>query len=260
MNMERFLGAEEPEIKKPPIWKKFKKLGEAVALTALLSLPGLELAFAQEKGEEKDTRVKIEQSIKEAAVHVQKIAAILKEKGGAGYLKGLSPEKIPIRSLILPESKQMVEVGYKGQVLEDNSRIEKEPLFFIQEKEEGAIWFYDKNADGSLDRVILNNNTPRPGTPSKSFYNREKTLSSMDDLAFMADLKANSSLRKTYLPPEKIVVFEISFENDNYVVQSVDFEKGKFDELNGSEAEKAVSQLQEIYTKSVESLENKITK
>lgn len=226
--------------KKPAIWKKFEKYSKIVALSALLLLPGIEPAFGQEKGETKDLKTKIEQLTEKASEHVKKVVVVMKEKGQAGKMN-----QTPVRRWMSPDKDINATVGYSAD--------ESKAQWLIHEGNNASMRFFDRGADGSVDRVIINRENPALGARQKAGFNDLKTFDSMQNLADEAGVTAD-------LEPENVKVYEISLENGNYVIRTVDFQSGEASELSGAEAEELVSKVQGSYTSSVENLDSQMGK
>lgn len=240
--MERFK-SEPPQAevkKKSAIWKKFEKYGKIVALSTLLSLPGIESAFGQEKGEQTDIKTKIEQLKEKAAGHVKDIVVVVKEKGQAGKMG-----ETPVRRWKTPDGKTATTVGYSAD--------ETKAQWLIHEGNDASMRFFDKNADGSVDRVIINKENPALGARQKAGFNDLKTFDSMQNLADEAGITAD-------LDPENVKVYEISFENGNFVIKTVDFQTGEASELSGPDAAEMAGKVQGSFTNTMESVDQQLGK
>ena len=241
--MERFK-MESPQVetkKKPAIWKKFEKYSRIVALSALLSLPGIESTFGQEKDEKEDVGAKMEKLKEEAAGHVMNILAGVKEKGQAGNIG-----ETPVRRWETQDKKTSATVGYRYD--------ESEAQWLIYEGNDASMRYFDKDADGSVDRVIINReNSKFFGPRQKSMLNHMMTFDSMQELAEKADLTAS-------IKPENVTVCEIGLENGESVVKFVDFQTGGVSELSGPDALEMATMVQGGFTESMKSLDQQLGK
>ncbi len=238
--MERFepMGPQSSSESKISTWKKFEQYGKIAALSTLLSLLGAEFVLGQEKGEQEDVRAKIEHLKQRAAEYEKNIIAAAREKGQAGNMNAT-----PVRRLQSPDGKIVTTVGY--------SLDEKTVQWFIHEGDDAAMRFFDKDADGAVDRVVINKENPKFGARQKAAFNDLKTFDSMQHLASEASVSAD-------LEPEHVMVYEIRLEDQGLVVQAVDFRSGEASELTGSDAEKLISQVQGSFTNSIEGVSGKL--
>ncbi|MFH1866700.1 MAG: hypothetical protein ABIJ81_01305 [Patescibacteria group bacterium] len=165
----------------------------------------------------------------------------MKEKGQQGRI-----ERIPVRRWVSPDKKNSTTVGYSDEKSSDAK-------WLIYEGNDASMRFFDNGADGSVDRIIIDNEARPHGSQQKSAENDLKTFSSINELADDASVEAN-------LDPQDIKVYEISFENGQFVVRSVDFQSGDSSELTGPDAEELVSKVQNSFTNSMESVEAGISK
>lgn len=226
--------------KKSAIWNKVREYGKIVALSTLLSLPGIESAFAQDKGEKEDIKTKIEQLKEKAAGHVKDVIVVIKEKGQAGKMG-----QTPVRRWKSPDEKTVTTVGYS----DDEGKAE----WLIHEGNDASMRFFDKGADGSVDRVIINKSTPRLGPRQKAGFNDLKTFDSMQNLADEAGMTAD-------LDPENVKVYEISFEDGNFIIKTVDFQSGEASELSGPDAAELAGKVQGSFTNSMEGVDKQLEK
>ena len=229
----------EEKIEKPSRWRKTRKLIEIAAFSALFSSAfGGELSAQQKtKQQEEDPKHEIEQMQQKAEEHVQRIVVRLETKGREGTLG-----EVPVREWVSSGSDKTT-VGYNA---------EGQAQWLIHENSDASLRFFDDGADGSLDRVILNNEEPEHGGKVKAAFNDLKTFSSMDELAHRAEIGAS-------LEPEDIRVFEIRIEGENIIVSVVDFTSGDVAELTGPEAEKFVANIQSSFANIVEVLDTEIS-
>jgi len=225
------------------LWTRIKNAGKIATLVTLLSLPGLRELNAQEKAEKIETISKIETLIKETEEKVKKIVAIVSEKGESGTMSGVM-RRIPIKRLESKADGSVIRIGYpsKDEISENNAE------WLIYKNKESSRQFFDKDADGSVDRIIINKEA-KLSKEAKSALNDLDTFSSMDDLAREAKFASSfSRMRK------KVTVFEITKENGNYIIKTVDFNNGDTSIISGEKAEKIVSGIQDEFNQEITNL------
>lgn len=228
--MKEFLQPNEsPEKEKKSLWRTFTSLKNMVAFAALLAFAAPGITSAQEK-ETSPGGAKIsdvEKGIEKAKEDVLKIAENLKSKGREGKMG-----QTTIRRWI-SEGKDTVVVGYSN---------DGKPRWLISENEGGKMRFIDMSADGSVNRVIINDE--KSPARKKAIDNDLKTFVSIDDLAKEARVTAD-------LIPEKTHVYEIGKENNEVVLRGVDFEKGESEKIVGPEAKKLAERVQNLFNQKV---------
>lgn len=209
--MEKFEQASGQE--EQGLWKKIQKYAEVGALAALLSLGSAESGAAQEHSVEKN-----KDSVKD-------LVEAVKQKGQEGNMLGH-----PVRKLVTPEG-AMVGVGYTpdGGV-----------AFFVQENANSTMRFFDLGGDGSVDRVVMNNQAEAPS--QKRNTNDLKTFGTMESLVEAAQTQV------TLDEQENAQVYEVLKVAGQDVVRIVDFQTGNAQEANGDEAKKIASMLQGGYS------------
>ena len=222
--------------KKSVVWKKVEKYGKILALSALLSLPGIDSALAQDdSGEKKDLKTRIEQLKEKASGHVKNMITFVKEKGQSGKM-GETPVKR------WKSSENVITVGFS----EDEQKAE----WMTRESNDGTYRYFDQGADGSLDRIIINKNEPELGAKQKSGFNDLKTFSTMQDLADEADVTAE-------LSPEDVKVYQFIKDGEKHFIKIVDFQSGEAAELSGDDADELTAKAQGLFEKKMaESVEN----
>lgn len=237
--MESFKPERSPlSEKRSAIWKQFEKYGKILALAALLSMPSMDSALANEKGESVDLKTKIEQLKDKAAEHVKNLVTFVKEKGQSGKMG-----QTPVKRWESPKEKKVTTVGYS----EDESTAE----WMTHESDDSTYRYYDEGADGSIDRIIINKDDPELGAKQKAGFNDLKTFSEMDDLADEAVVTAD-------LNPEKVKVYEFNFNGEKHFIKIIDFETGEASQLSGPEATELTAKAQGLYAKKMGEIADKL--
>jgi hypothetical protein len=231
--MELFKPELSPEKKrKPAVWKKFEKYGKILALSALLSLPGIDSALAQDQGaEKKDLATKIEQLKEKAAASVKNMVTFVKDKGQQGKMG-----ETPVSRHKSAEG-VVTTVGFS----DDRSKAE----WLTRESGDGTYRYFDQGADGSLDRIIINKEEAKLGGGQKAGFNDLKTFAEIDDLAAEADVTAE-------LDPENVKVYQFTKDGEKHFIRIVDFQSGEASELAGEDADELTAKAQGLYGKKIE--------
>ncbi len=219
---------------KSTVGKKLRQYKKIAALITLLSLTQLESAMAQETEPSDNNQEKITALAKKTGEHVKKIADNFKEVGQRGTIG-----KTKVRRVVNSAKETTTTVGYNND--------ETETKWLTHEVMGSSLRFFDDNADGSLDKIIINDENSKLGPAGKSLENDLQTFDDMSSLAENAEMIAS-------LKPEKIKVYAFTFENENFLIRSVDFESGEAGELSGPEAEALTKKMQQMYTDEMEEL------
>ena len=101
--------------------------------------------------------------------------------------------RTPIKVLTLPKDKAKVTVGYESD--------EKTPIWLMVETEKAKNLFFDSWADGSVDRMIIND-SDNPAS-IKSGFNQLNTFCKMEDLASEASFMFS-------FKPEDVHIYQFS--------------------------------------------------
>lgn len=227
--------------KKYSAWKKIKNLTEVAALAVLLSIQGINSTLAQEQGEKKDIKAKIEQFKERAANSIETIILKIKENGQAGNFN-----ETPVRRWVSPDKKTSIIIGYDEK---NNDKAD----WLIYEGKNSSMRLFDEGADGLVDRVVINNENTSYGDQQKSSENDLVTFNSIDNLAENAQVESS-------LDPQDMKVYEVNYENGEFVISSVDFQSGETAKLTGPDAEVLISKIQGLYTESLETVEDEISR
>ena len=230
--MKEFLQPREEKIEnkeKKSLWQTFRNLKQAAAFAALLAFAAPGIASAQEKETRPEgTKISdVEKGVEKAKEDVLKIAEGLKTKEREGKFG-----QTPVRRWV-SEKKDTVVVGYEN---------DGKPRWLITENEGAQMRFFDMSADGSVNRVIINDE--KSTARKKATDNDMKTFIPMDKLAWEARVSAD-------LIQEKARVYEIGKENDEVILRGVDFEKGESEKVIGPEAKKLTERIQNLFNKKV---------
>ena len=238
---ESFEKPEEQKEKKS-IFKQMRNLKDAVVLTTLLAFvaPALSAVEKSDSPKEGTKITDVEKSKENAKENVLKIVDEIKVKGQEGRV-----ERIPVRKWVSPEGETLV-VAFSP---------DGKPLWLVDEDKDSEVLFLDKDMDGDVDGVLLNDEKAEGPTKrgAKSASNYVKILSPIERLASDAEIEAD-------LMPEKVKVFGFSEENGESVVIAVNFETGKSEKLIGEEAKKLIDETQIKFEKRVAQQSQEIAK
>ncbi|MDP3934987.1 MAG: hypothetical protein Q8Q46_02115 [Candidatus Giovannonibacteria bacterium] len=226
---ESFQPSESPEKEKGSLWQTFRDMKNAVAFAALLAFAAPGITSAQEK-ETRPEGTKIsdtERGIEKIKEDVLKIAESLKIKGREGKFGQTATRRW------VSENKEVIVAGYEN---------DGKARWIILENENAQMRFFDMSADGSVNRVIINDEKSPAGR--KATDNDIKTFVSMDKLAKDARVSAD-------LMPEKAHVYELGKENNEIILRGVDFEKGESEKVIGPEAKKLAERVQNLFNAKV---------
>ncbi|MFH1175353.1 MAG: hypothetical protein V1698_01360 [bacterium] len=206
--MEHLKFDEEKETEKESInWKKIKKATQILAFSALVSFFNAESSLASDNKKVEKTRdmAKVEMLSEKMRSNINgkmgEIPTAQKDFNGKNIIVGYSQEG-----------------GKANWVICDVDDIR----------------FFDKGADGVVDRVIVNK---EKGISGKVSFIDLKTFESMDKLAKEAQITSD-------LEPEKIQLFE--FQNQK--IKSIDFNSGETAELEGEDAGRIITSAQERFS------------
>jgi len=226
------------ESKEKSVWKTLRNMKNAVAFAALLAFAAPGITSAQEKETRPEgTKISdVEKGIEKAREDVVKIAEGLKIKGREGKFG-----QTTVRRWV-SEKKEVVVAGYEN---------DGKPRWLILENEGAQMRFFDMKADGSVDRIIINDE--KSPARKKATDNDIKTFVSMDKLAGEARVSAD-------LIPEKAHVYEIGKENDEVILRGVDFEKGESEKIIEPEAKKLAERIQNLFSQKVSEHSAELTK
>ena len=106
--------------------------------------------------------------------------------------------------------------------------------------------FYDVNADGDIDRIIMNNSKDEEASEDNTFLkNAMYAFQSMENIATEAEVVAA-------LNPEDIIVANINYKTNE--VEFSNLKTGGSGVMKGEEAEKFINQMQTAYNNQLESI------
>jgi len=244
--MERYTPAEargEGKFEKSSPWKTARKWVEVAALSTLMTTVGAETLKAQaisKEAEPQDTRKKIEALQKDTADKEKEVLLEVAEKGRKGVANPGTAAEHVIRELKTPDN-ETVRVGY--------DKSDTKAQWLIKENGDASMRFYDAGADGTLDRIIINNDD-KEKPAAKTQLNDFDTFGDIDALASEAKMLAD-------MDPKQIKVYALSFENGEYVIRSVDKQTGEAGMLTGEGAEKMIEKVQGAFRNSLEQSQEK---
>lgn len=198
---------------KKTLWRTLTNIKNAAAFAALLAFAAPAPSSAGEKEPSPEN-------------NSAKIAEILKTKGREGKFG-----QTAVRRWV-SENKDTVVVGYES---------DGKPRWLISESEGAGMRFFDMSADGSVNRIILNNS--RDPAQRKAAWNDQATFKSMENLAKEARVEAD-------LMPKEVNVYEIVRQGETYL-RGVDFEKGESEKVIGPEAKKLAERVQNLFNQKV---------
>ncbi len=201
-------------------FEKIKTVSKVVALSVLMNLPGF--AQALEKGGKNIDDLKAL-----AKQNEQKIVLQISEKGQKGNIGNTKVEK-----WVSPDGQKLI-VGY-----DENGKAK----WMMSEEKNGGRLLIDNNLDGSADRMVLNKTSGIKG--EKSAFNEMDAFTPLDKLQENAKVEAD-------LDPENVFIYDISAENNGYVVKAVNFATGESTEVTGEEANKYVAGIQGMFNDEV---------
>lgn len=219
-----------PEMtEKKSIWQRLRDYKKTVAFVALMTMASPTFAGAAEKIVPSSEGKKIEDQEKKREndkKNILKIVENIKTKGQEGRMG-----QTPVRKWIA-KSGDMVVVGFSDK---DSSKA----MWVINESKDGGTRYFDKNADGQIDRFILNNEDGA-SKGKKSAENGLNTFIPMDKIAETAGVEAD-------LMPTKIKVYEFNSEDSGPTIKSVNFETGEANELEGEQAKTLTERVQNLF-------------
>ncbi len=234
------VGAEGGEKKKRLLWERITRAKEAAAFVTLLALLAPDIAEAKGRGKaptrEKPTAAEVERGPE--AARVAQLAERLRSRGAEGTLE-YSGHRIPIRRWTASDG-HIVEAAYDAA---------GKPTWVFGESSDGERRYVDEDADGLVDRVVMNRSTLRLGgrpksATHKSAENNLHMLQSMEDLARAAEMTSS-------LAPEDTLVFSIDRSGEGVSMRDVDFKSGGTARLEGAEAAELARKVQARFDRMV---------
>ncbi len=239
------MNLEKPEVKKTINWEKVKDWTKIAAFIFLSSVP----AFAQSaENDEKIQKQNIERLKIDAMKSEKNIASYVKEKGQEGTINMMKTKRW------ISSSGEELTIGY------DNN---KKELCLIKQNADNSEFMIDTNFDGLIDKLILNKEEysdneefKKVKENAKGIRNLSKGLSSIENLAFEAEIKSGSGFSS-----EKTLVYELSLDKDDKpIIKSVNFSDGESVKLVGEKAEKYAKTMQFIFAAQLDKLAKEATK
>ncbi|MDZ7798150.1 MAG: hypothetical protein U5L76_00870 [Patescibacteria group bacterium] len=227
------------------LWRKIKDGGKVAAIVTLLSMPGIRSLKAQEKGEGRKikTKERIEKLVENSAEKVQKIISIINEKGQEGTMGNT-----PVKRLESSDG-SITTVGYS----DDNYNNEMEPNeseWLLHGNEKASMSYLDEGANGSIDRIVLNNDKTNKFIGEKRAFNKLNSFVPMETLADKAKIKSS-------LEPKDQAIYEMNNNENEYSIKVAEFENGKTSLLSGKEAKELTEKIQaHFYQEMSELLDN----
>lgn len=237
------MNLEKPEVKKTINWKKIEDWTKITAFVLLSSIP----AFAQSaEGDDKIQKQNIEKLKNDAMKSEKNISLYVGKNGQEGTINTMK-----VKRWISSNGEELI-VGYD---------YDKKEICLIKQNADHSEFMVDQNFDGLIDKIVLNKEKYSGNEEFKKIKENAKGtenlltgLSSMEDLAFEADVGSR-------LSPKKVLVYELSLGKDGKtLIKSVNFSDGESSELIGEEAEKYAKTMQFIFAAQLDELSRKITK
>lgn len=126
--------------------------------------------------------------------------------------------------------------------------------FTIISENGGELFLYDKDSDGSIDRVIINKKVEDEGLKNKKFLDNVSFASgNMDDLADLAEITSSSpEMRK------EATIFKVNMSDKN--IEALNMINAESGIIIGDEAAKMTDGLQGLYNNSLKNITNNIDK
>jgi len=228
-------------------WPKIKEYSRLLILTALLTASGLSTASAQESNNTQKEKFNTEQLQEKASQEVKKVYELVFKS--PDVLVG-TVDQTKSREWESKNKEEIVEVGYQADGVT--------PKWIIYENNNGAKLYFDDNADGSVDRVIVNNEVNKEGN-SQLDNDEQKAISELDAFGSIESL-ARKAETIAGLKPREITVAEINSQNGHSTLQIVDFESGQSGEISPEHGDEIVNMIQAAYIKGLESAASQISK
>jgi hypothetical protein len=246
-------GGEVSKNESHPVKEKIKKIGELIAMVALLNLFSVREGVAQENPEIiKKLKGEIEQIKIKTADEEKKLEDFVIQKGGEGNING-----IPIREFISPLGERVITMG--------GSLDSREKPWIIVENKNASVRYFDENSDGLFDRIIFNDDdkdyetngmiTPA-GLEAKSFDNINDTFEPFEEVAKRAeDHGAGRFKDLPMLGKIKKIVIDVSEKSGAFFVQGAYYETGEVIHRHGVETVAALANFEKLQNCYLENLE-----
>jgi hypothetical protein len=223
--MERF-ESQSPKT----IWNKVEEIGKVVALSALVALLGAENALAKDKHQSPEkTKIKIEQLKSKIAEQEKAIEKISDEKGKAHALtiNGIQAKELKTKT------------GDIIMVIHNPSG----KISISLQTANGVLTYFDRNADGRVDTVVVDNNEAKSkiAGDSQKMEDAMDAYSDIDSVAQRANVEAD-------LEPKAKAVHEFSETNGKHSVRTVDFKTGGKTVLHGDAAAELTSHIEDSFS------------
>lgn len=219
----------KPDKKEKSLWKRITNIKEAVAFATLLATLAPNVAEARKQADTGPRKPEItEVGENDASEYVQAVAERLKEaaKRGIGF-EGIM-ERTRIRKFAT-KSGHTVETGYNSM------GDEGKPVWIFDETGDGIFRQVDLDADGFIDRLIVNKS--QGSARIRSAENDMYMFQAMGDLAREASTVAD-------LHPEDVTIFSIERSDRSTTMRDVEFQGGGTAQLEGTEADSLAKKMQ----------------
>lgn len=222
-------------------WPKYMKYA---ALVTLLMSSGISMAQSPEGSNNQKEKQNSELVLEKSAQEAKKLCKIMLEDPSvwSGYVGQTKSREW--KSL---DKKEIVQIGYK----EDG----KTPKWIMCE--DGSKLYLDNNADGTVDRVILDGQNYDNKNDSDASKGRDElyAFESINSLKDVAEIEEGSMMSE-----KKSVIQIVSGEDGHPKLQIVEFDSGQHGEIDGQQAVNFVQGMQKDYLKSLESITSQMSK
>ncbi len=227
-------------------WPKIKKYTRLLALSALLTISSLSTVSAQESNKTQSKEFNMEQLITKASQETKKVCElILKNSILVGTINGDKS-----REWDLIDKGERVQVGYKADGIT--------PKWIIYENSNGAKLYFDDNADGSIDKVIINNEIKKENT-SQIDKDAQRASSELDAFDSMESLAETANI-KASMKPEDITIAKINFKDGHSTLRIVDFKSGESGEITSEHGDEIAESIQASYVNHLKSVITQMNK
>lgn len=216
-------------------WQSFQEIAKVAALSALVALLGAENAMAKDNGgSHEKTKIKIENLKSKIADEEKKVEKIAAEKGMSGYVNGLKSEMFKAKS---------------GDVITVIHLDNGKTTISLKSKD-GTLTYLDRENKGFVNRIVVDNEQgkSRVEEGARRAFDDVDAYSSMDSLAETASVESD-------MEPKDKAVHEISEHQGNFSIQTINFKNGEKTVLEGSEASRLASKIEDSFLVSLEAAE-----
>ncbi|OGY84528.1 MAG: hypothetical protein A3F54_05470 [Candidatus Kerfeldbacteria bacterium RIFCSPHIGHO2_12_FULL_48_17] len=171
---------------------------------------------------------------------LQHLGEAIKEKGQQGKLAGNTMTKYTS-----PDKNTVTMVGYDGK---DQNKVS----WIIHERDKGSVRLFDKDGDGTIDRIVINNS--RGDLASKEKWNDPYTFNSIRSVYENAKSPSQSGGQTNF------TVYDINHKGGGVEIKTVDFKKGEMVTLKGPKADEVLTKYGEMYKKGIEGVNKELDK